>query len=89
VGALPWKGLIKNLTTDQKHQTVLKLKVKYTNERLCSRLQGPKFSLTMARFLDYLDKLSFGRRPDYNALKSLLEGCISESEVKWDWSEHF
>ena len=89
VGSLPWKSLVSNLTTDQKHRSILKIKIKYGSERLCSKLDG-NFRFAMTRFLDYLDTLSFGVKPDYNALKSLLATPLKGYEtLTWDWSEYF
>jgi len=90
VGSLPWKGMVKNLTTEQKHQSILKLKIKFDNGRLCGKLTCPKFRLAMTSFLNYLDTLSFGNKPDYSKLESLLESClVAENTSSWDWDCHF
>jgi serine/threonine protein kinase len=95
VGSLPWKGLVADLTTDQKHTSILDIKTKYSNARLCSKLAPPKFSIGLTKFLDYLDTLRFGALPDYKLLISVLESCISDGEgpavvdAAWDWSKHF
>ena len=85
VGHLPWKGVIQNLTLDEKHKAVLAVKEKFTNRRLankntcaeCAERSLPcSFVNTMIKFMDHADSLAFEDKPDYNRLKSYLQETL-------------
>ena len=83
VGDLPWKGVIKDLTLDQKHANVLSVKKSFTNRRLASKLNCKRcsgdpctFMTEITKLLDYLDTLKFDDRPDYNRLKNYFQTII-------------
>ncbi len=83
VGDLPWKGVIKDLTLDQKHANVLSVKKSFTNRRLASKLNCKRcsgdpcsFMTEITKLLDYLDTLKFEDTPDYNRLKNYFQTII-------------
>ena len=88
VGDLPWKGVIKDLTLDQKHANVLSVKKSFTNRRLASKLNCKRcsgdpctFMTEITKLLDYLDTLKFDDRPDYNRLKNYFQTIIGGHAV--------
>lgn len=87
VGSLPWKGVIHDLTIDQRHANVLSVKQSFSNRRLASKLNCKKcsndlctFMTEMTKLLDYLDTLKFGDTPDYNRLKNYFQTVIRTHE---------
>jgi serine/threonine protein kinase len=101
VGNLPWKGVIQNMTMDEKHVAVLSVKEKFTNSRLacknacveCTSNSVPcQFVIAMIKFLDYTDTLAYGQVPNYQALKTYLEeALVAHGNVlePWDWEKKF
>ena len=83
VGSLPWNGVIKDLTMDQRHANVLNVKQSFSNKRLASKLNCRRcstdicsFMIEITKLLDYLDTLNFGDEPDYNRLKNYFQTII-------------
>jgi serine/threonine protein kinase len=83
VGSLPWKGVIKDLTIDQRHANVLSVKQSFSNQRLASKLNCRRcstdycaFMTEITKLLDYLDTLKFGEALDYNRLKNYFHTII-------------
>jgi serine/threonine protein kinase len=98
VGSLPWKAVAKELTLVEKHQKVLQVKNKISNERLCHKLicnnctaNNPtdackcSFKEAMCKYFDYSDSLTFGQVPDYAFLTSLIKKCSENHNISLDY----
>ena len=81
-GVLPWQGLKKDKNKTQIEKIGDK-KLMVSNEKLCENLK-PSFKL----FIDYVKKLHFEQKPDYNKMKSFFQKDINDfniiPEYKWN-----
>jgi serine/threonine protein kinase len=80
-GSLPWQGLKKDKNKTQIEKIGDK-KLMVTNEKLCENLK-PAFKL----FIDYVRRLHFEQKPDYNKIKSFFMKDIEDYNItpQYEW----
>lgn len=94
-GNLPWKLKGNERTLKDKHATILEMKL-IKNADLTKKLHNDckiaeySFANTMLNFFTYADSLTFGQKPDYDALIDSFKLCLKYNGLTmdfiWDWS---
>ncbi|CAK61790.1 unnamed protein product (macronuclear) [Paramecium tetraurelia] len=78
-GTLPWMNLACNNKND-KYVLIKEKKIKTTTEQLCSGLPEE-----MTQYLNYVKKLKFEEKPDYNYLRNLFKQALQRQNLQLDY----
>jgi len=78
-GSLPWQGLLRTYTRNQKRQRTMECKTKTTTEQLCTG-----YPTEFRSYLEYCRSLSFEEKPDYDYLRGLFSDLFQRKEYEYD-----
>ncbi|KAK4140749.1 kinase-like domain-containing protein, partial [Dichotomopilus funicola] len=79
-GSLPWVSLPSDNTREEREQLTKEMKERLSGEELCDGVLPKEF----ATYINYVQGLTFGDKPDYAYLQRLFRNCFKAQGFKYD-----